>query len=247
MKIGAQLYTVRDFSKSLDALSETLAKIADIGYEYVQVSGVCDFDGEWMKNELAKNGLKAPITHTAPDKIVGTTEQVIADHKTFGADYVGIGWYALLEKGSDSFIETFKDASRTISASGLSLSYHNHDFEFAKGRSGKLFFDEIADAFTPEELKFTLDTFWVQAGGADPIEWLKKLKGRTPCIHLKDMSYGRKMSVVGEGNMNFDGILDTAVNCGVDYAFVEQDDCNGEDPFACLRRSYEFLKSRGFK
>ena len=200
-----------------------------------------------MKNELAKNGLKAPITHTAPDKIVNCTEQVIADHKTFGGEYVGIGWYALLEKGSDSFIATFKDAAKTISASGLSLSYHNHDFEFAKGASGKLFFDEIADAFTPEELKFTLDTFWVQAGGADPIEWLKKFKGRTPCIHLKDMSYGRKMSVVGEGNMNFDGILSTAVDCGVDYAFVEQDDCNGEDPFDCLKRSYEFLRSRGFK
>ena len=37
MKIGAQLYTVRDFCKTLDGFSETLKKVADIGYTTVQV------------------------------------------------------------------------------------------------------------------------------------------------------------------------------------------------------------------
>ncbi len=247
MKIGAQLYTLRDHAKDLDSFSETLKKVADIGYEYVQISGTCAYDGEWLNKELKKNGLKTSLTHYSPDKIVSDTDWVVEEHKKFDCKYIGIGWYALLDNGSEKFIETFAPAAKRIAESGLSLSYHNHDFEFAKGSSGKIFFDEIAEAFDPEVLKFTLDTFWVQAGGADPIEWIKKLRGRTPCVHLKDMSYGRKMAVVGEGNMNFDGILSACVDCGVDYAYVEQDDCNGEDPFACLARSYEFLKSRGFK
>ena len=246
MKIGAQLYTVRDFTKDTEAFAQTLARIADIGYKYVQVSGTCAFEAEWLKAELDKNGLICPLTHTAPDKIVNDTELVIAEHKIFGAEYVGIGWYDLLKNGSGKFVDTFLASARAVKAGGLSLSYHNHDFEFAKGESGKLFFDEIAESFSPDELKFTLDTFWVQAGGADPIEWINKLKGRTPCVHLKDMSYGRKMAALGEGNMNFDGILDACVGAGVDYAFVEQDDCNGEDPFDCLKTSLEFLKSRGF-
>ena len=37
-----------------------------------------------------------------------------------------------------------------------------------------------------------------------------------------------------------------AESAGVQYMMVEQDDCNGEDPFACLKRSYEYLKSAGF-
>jgi sugar phosphate isomerase/epimerase len=60
------------------------------------------------------------------------------------------------------------------------------------------------------------------------------------------MSYGRKMAALGKGNMNFDGILDACVDANVEYAFVEQDDCNGEDPFDCLKTSFEFLKARGF-
>ncbi len=34
---------------------------------------------------------------------------------------------------------------------------------------------------------------------------------------------------------------------GTQFMLVEQDDCNGEDPFECLKRSYNNLKTMGFK
>jgi len=247
MKIGAQLYTLREYAKDLEGFSNTLAKVADIGYKYVQVSGTCAYDAEWLKTELEKNGLKCPLTHTAPDKISSQTELVVAEHKTFDCGYVGIGWYDLLNKGSESFIGTFMPAAKKIAESGLRLSYHNHDFEFAKSANGRLYFDELIEAFDPDILKFTLDTYWVQAGGADPIEWIKKLRGRTPCVHFKDMAFGKKMAAIGVGNMNFNGIIDACIDCGVDYAFVEQDDCYGEDPFECLKTSFEYLKAQGLE
>ena len=63
---------------------------------------------------------------------------------------------------------------------------------------------------------------------------------------MKDFAYGRKMAVLGEGNLNFDRIFEKARDAHVQYMLVEQDDCNGEDPFECLKRSYAYLKSRGF-
>ena len=53
------------------------------------------------------------------------------------------------------------------------------------------------------------------------------------------------MAVLGEGNINFDRVFEKAESAGVRYAFVEQDDCNGEDPFDCLRRSFAYLRPRG--
>ena len=67
-----------------------------------------------------------------------------------------------------------------------------------------------------------------------------------PVIHLKDYAYGRKMAVIGEGNINFGRVFEKAEAAGTQYMMVEQDDCNGEDPFACLRRSYEYLTACGF-
>jgi sugar phosphate isomerase/epimerase len=86
----------------------------------------------------------------------------------------------------------------------------------------------------------------VTAGGGDPAQWLEKLAGRIPCIHLKDFAYGRNMAVVGEGNINFDRVFEKAEAGGTQYMLVEQDDCHGEDPIDCLRRSYQYLRSRGF-
>ena len=70
MKIGAQLYTLRDFCKTPEDFSNTLAKVADIGYTTVQVSGTCAYDPLWLKEELDKNGLTCAITHTSFDRLL---------------------------------------------------------------------------------------------------------------------------------------------------------------------------------
>ena len=244
MIIGAQLYTVRDFTKDTSSLSETLKKIADIGYTAVQISGTCSFDGAWMQNELQKNGLVAPVRHYTSEQIDAYGEKNIKDDLLFGCGSIGLGWYG---KDYDpyEFIERFTPCAKRIKELGGKFAFHNHDGEFIK-TNGKLNIDIITEAFPKELLDIILDVYWVQNGGADPIYWLEKLKGRTQNIHLKDMAFDHKMAVIGEGNMNFDGILKTASDTGVKYAFVEQDDCYGEDPFECLKRSYQFLKSKGF-
>ena len=108
--------------------------------------------------------------------------------------------------------------------------------------------EKISQDFEQDILGFTLATFWVQAGGGDPAQWIEKLSGRVPCIHLKDFAYTteRKMAVIGEGNINFDRVFEKAESAGTKYMLVEQDDCNGENPFDCLKRSYDYLKSCGF-
>ncbi len=156
----------------------------------------------------------------------------------------------LFVKATDPVTSVYGALGKFTSENGLALSYHNHADEFIRV-NGKRMLDTLVETFTPEELKFTIDTYWIQAGGADPVWWINYLKGRSPCIHLKDMHYEGKaslpMAVVGEGNMNFPGILKAAIDCGVEYALVEQDNCNGEDPFDCLKRSYEYLKAQGLE
>ena len=165
------------------------------------------------------------FSHTPLDKIKGETEQVISDNKTLGLDLVGIGGYYGYKNGVTTIIDEFKDAVAKIKANGMRLTYHNHDHEFVKV-NGKVILEHVSEFFGPDEMAFTLDTFWVQSGGADPVMWLNKLKGRTPCIHLKDMIFTaekqRKMAVVGEGNMNFDAILKTAVDNGVNMHLLSR-------------------------
>ena len=249
MEIGAQFYTLRDFCKDLDSFAETLKKVADIGYKTVQISGTCDYEPEWLKSELKKNGLKCVLTHTPADKLQNDPAKVAAEHDLFDCKYVGLGWFGFDEEKEgqhyDDFIRIYKPVANTLKQNGKYFMYHNHDGEFKK-YNGKLIIESLAEDFSPDEMGFTLDTFWVQAGGGDPAQWIERLSGRVPCIHLKDYAFGRKMAPIGEGNINFDRVFEKAESAGTEYMLVEQDDCNGEDPFDCLKRSYEYLKSRGF-
>lgn len=250
MKIGAQFYTLRDYCKDTDSFAESLKKVADIGYKTVQISGTCEYEPQWLKNELDKNGLKCVLTHTSPDKLKADALKVAEEHSVFGCKYVGLGWFGFDEEKEGQryadFIDTYKPIEKTLKDNGKYFMYHNHDGEFKKV-GGELILDKLAADFTVDEMGFTLDTFWVQAGGGDPAQWIEKLKGRVPCIHLKDYAFGRKMAVIGEGNINFDRVFEKAEASGTEYMLVEQDDCNGEDPFDCLKRSYKYLHSLGFE
>ena len=249
MEIGAQFYTVRDHCKTLSDFSESLKKVADIGYKTVQISGVCPYEPAWLAEELKKNDLRCVITHTPLERMEQDPAAVAADHDMFGCRCVGLGWYGMqdeqLQQDYDSAVSLFRRVGQAMKDHGKYFMYHNHDGEF-RHLGGKPILQKLSEDLPADLLGFTLDTYWVQSGGGDPAWWLENLTGRVPCIHLKDFGYGRKMCVVGEGNLNFDRIFEKAEAAGTQYMLVEQDDCNGEDPFACLKRSYDYLHACGF-
>lgn len=256
MIIGAQLYTAREFCKDLENLSETLKKVADIGYKTVQLSGTCDCEPQWFKEQLDANGLKCVLTHTRGDRIIADPKKVCDEHKVYDCRNIGLGMISggrdLTEEKYLKFVADFKPAAKEIAANGCKFFFHNHCEEFTARFNGKSCIDRMLEDFAPEELNFTLDTYWVQYAGCDTCEYLERLKGRVECIHLKDMAvdpatWGHRMAPIGSGNMNFPKIINVAGDCGTEYLIVEQDNCYGEDPFECLKRSYNYLRSLGLE
>ena len=252
VQIGAQFYTVRDQCQTLEDFALTLRKVADIGYKTVQISGTCPYEAEWLRDQLAMNDLRCVLTHIPVPRLTGETTQVVAEHHLFGCKHIGLGWYAFDESRADAdlahFMAIWPAVARKIREGGRYFMYHNHDQEFKRTPDGKqIILEYLAENIPAGDMGFTLDTFWVQAGGGDPAQWIANLAGRVPVIHLKDFAYGRKMAVIGEGNINFDRVFAKAEESGTKFMMVEQDDCNGEDPIECLRRSYQYLKACGFR
>ncbi|MCQ2428022.1 MAG: sugar phosphate isomerase/epimerase [Clostridia bacterium] len=256
MIIGAQLYTVRKQCDTLEHLDESLKRCADMGYKAVQLSGICEYEAGWMKEKLEKYGLIAPITHISFKRITEDTDNVIAEHKIFGADYVGLGSVPDFKKSGcdpvvlDDAFEKLAPAIEKIHAAGLKFMYHNHNMEFSRTSDGEVVIDKIARKFSPAMMGITLDTYWVTAGGGDPAWWLRHLAGRLDCVHFKDMVYSGedqavRMAPIGRGNMNYPEILKACADAGVRYAFVEQDNCYGENTFDCLKESLDNLRALG--
>jgi len=254
IKIGAQLYTVRDYCQTLDSFADTLARVADMGYTTVQMSGCCAYEPEWFKEQLKKNGLTCELTHFELEDIVGDTDKIVADHNVYGCKYIGIGYMPPQYRNDvakvEEFCNIFDGASTRIHELGSQLMYHNHWFEYDDRGDGKNYMEMIAERFTPEQLGFTLDTYWVAFANYDVVSEIERLSGRLPRVHLKDMEVlsdgSRRYAPVGYGVLDFEKILPAFEKAGTEVAFVEQDECFERDPFTCLKMSYDYLKSIGY-
>ena len=56
-----------------------------------------------------------------------------------------------------------------------------------------------------------------------------------------------RMAPVGSGNINHIAAARAAEAGGTKYVFVEQDRCYDEDPFVCMKKSYDYLKGIGLE
>lgn len=252
MRLGAQLFTLRDYTQTAKDLDYSLSQVAKMGYTTVQISAIGPIPAETVREICDKHGLKIVLTHWNPERILNDTEAVIREHEIMGCDYIGIGMMPPKYRTPEwlwHFAEDYKEPAKKIAAAGKLLMYHNHNLEFQKF-DGKLIMETLMESFAPDELGFTLDTYWVQMGGADVCAWIERLADRIPCVHLKDMAVrGMEpiMAPVGEGNLDFKKILATLERTGkTKYLLVEQDICQGS-PFDCLEQSYKNLHALGYE
>lgn len=245
--IAAQLYTLRSRLRTRKNIEASLKRIKEIGYNAIQVSGMGPIAPEFLKSMIDEIGLKICATHTPYDRIIKDTDAVIREHTLWNCEYVGLGAmpikYRTSRKGYETFAKEFSEIGRIYKQNGLGLVYHNHRFEFEKF-NGKVGMEILFEESDPETFGFELDTYWVQAGGANPAEWIYKVKGRMGVVHFKDMaikSNKQVFSEIGEGNLNWPTIIKACDETGVKWAAVEQDVCPS-DPFKSLKISFENLK-----
>ncbi|MBO5305958.1 MAG: sugar phosphate isomerase/epimerase [Clostridia bacterium] len=258
MILGAQLYTLRAKLTTIEGLDATLKAVADIGYKAVQLSGIsCEYSPEWIADKCREYGLEIALTHVEFDEFVNNIDKVIEDHKIMGCKYIGLGcfpnFYEMSEEEMHGYIAALRPALKKLKDADMKFMYHNHHVEFGKReKDHPILFDQILDTTDADTFGITVDLFWVQAGGGDCAEWLRKLSDRAHCVHLKDMIFDipeRKAhyAPIGYGNMNYPAIVKVCEEIGTEYGFVELDSTYGEDPLECLRKSYEYLTTLGLK
>jgi sugar phosphate isomerase/epimerase len=249
-----QLYTLREFTKTADAVRTTLERVREIGFRAVQVSAVAaleadlspDVLGQWLR-EL---GLQCIATHRPWASLIDKTEREIAFHKALGCDYVAIGG---IPDGYDKlkpaeyrrFIDESRAVRTQLAVAGIRFGHHNHAFEFDRGDCGAdvspwdvLIADGGLDYF------LELDVYWAWHAGVDPVGLFRRMAGRVPVVHIKDKAViagEPKMAPIGEGNLPWESIIAAGNAAGVAWWCVEQDECH-RDAFASVTASYRYLK-----
>lgn len=243
--IAAQLYTLRDFCKTPEDLAKTLKKVKKMGFEAVQVSGVGPIDNKELAKIIKGEGLVCCATHEPGKVIIEETEKVIEKLNILDCEYTAYPYPHSSPKTKKDYIKLAKDldkAGKKMKKAGITLTYHNHAIEFEKF-DGKTALDIIYDTASPEYLQGEIDTYWVQYGGGNPVEWCEKLKKRLPLLHLKEFGIVQNqitMMEVGYGNLAWKKIVAAAKKSGTKWFIIEEDTCRF-DPFKSLKMSFDYM------
>ena len=257
-QLAVQLYTLRDHCKTESDFSKTCERLAAQGWRAVQVSAVGVEDPRVIRRILDDHGLACCATHPRPGELLWDDPQkVIDDLHTLGCRYAAIGgFFPKAEEFNEGrwrdWIDRFNEAVPKYNGSDVRIGYHNHSHEFAKvGGKDDIDGPTAWDLLTRDlhgDAWFEVDTYWIAHAGGCPAMWLKKLSGRVPVIHVKDLAItpagDQYMAEVGVGNLNWPGILEAAKAAGVEWYAVEQDTVY-RDPFDSLETSLKNLRAMG--
>ena len=269
-KVGIQLYSVRDAMEQ--DMDSTLAKIKEMGYDYVEFAGYFGKSAEEVKALLDKHGLECISVHQAIDLFIEQGQPAYYYLKTIGAQYSAIPWYPVenFNNDWDKTVEIFNKIGKELKDNGIQMLYHNHDFEFNK-IGDEFILDKLYSTIPEEYLQPEFDTCWVHYAGNNPAEYIKKYNGRCKVLHLKDFvckklgggpvydlidengestgasreDKGFEFRPVGYGIQNFPEILAAAEEIGVEYVIVEQDQSPAGNPLEDAKKSREYLKTLG--
>jgi sugar phosphate isomerase/epimerase len=257
-QIGIQLYTLRN--QINDDVKATIKAVADAGYKQVEPYGFPDANP--MIEAAKDNGLAVNSSHFAWDSVVNPDDkgvppfaEILENAKQTGLTDLVIPYLADRNRNTlddyKQLCERCNKAAEQAKQAGIQLAYHNHAFEFKPFAGGKTGYDVMIEEFSPD-MKFEVDVFWIQVGGKDPVELIRKLKGRVSQLHLKDLNksidtpnYGsippEAFEELGDGVIPMEPIIDVAAEAGVKYCHVEQD--HSPHPIESIQQSMKYLMS----
>lgn len=206
-------------------------------------------------------GMKIPAMHTDLATLENGLEGLAKAAHSLGSDYLILP--AIPDerrKNLDDYkkmADTFNSIGKQAKELGVKFAYHNHGYGLSEV-NGQKPLDLIFEGTDPDLVFFEMDLFWTIAGKADPLEYLKKYKGRYKSMHVKDMKELKtfegdggdpsqwiplfpNMTSVGSGVLDIKEIIPTAIHSGVEHFFVEQDMV--ANPEIALKDSFDYLSS----
>ncbi|MCX6217925.1 sugar phosphate isomerase/epimerase [Spirosoma sp.] len=248
---GVQLYSARDvMPKDPKGVMTELAKM---GYkQFESFSGAKGFlwgmEPKEMKSFLDGLGVKMVSTHFNfrgdMEKPDGLKKSIEMAHGA-GLTYLLCPYIGPQKTWDDwkKIADMFNTAGEEVSKAGLKFGYHNHDYSF-RPLDGKLPQEFLLANTDPKNVMFELDLCWIDVAGVNTADHLKKYGKRYELCHVKDYTVQGGKPVqndLGKGNVDFKKTLRTAMDSGIKYFLVEQEEY-AESPMVSLKNDAEYMK-----
>jgi sugar phosphate isomerase/epimerase len=235
-RVGLMLYTIRD-ECSRD-LSGSLRTVAELGYDGVELFDLHGHEPATVRAWLDELGLAVAGRHAGLEALENDLPRLAQELRVLGCDRIVLSWIDPPQTAAEASAacERIEAVARSAFDHGLRFGFHNHWAEVPPLDAADSVLEQLR-RLPSELLWFELDLGWAWEAGADPVELLHRMRDRSPLVHVKDLrSRGtREFCPVGDGAVGFERVLPAAVELGVEWLLVEQDEIDGSPSEAVAR------------
>ena len=202
-------------------------------------------------------GLRVPSLHMDLDSLERDIPAAAAQAGRFGAGYIVItGMYRFPysdERAVRELAGRLTRAGEGLAREGVHLLYHNHNCELQWVNASQRAYDLLLEETDPAAVGFEFDSYWFTDGGADALEWMKRLGGRMKLWHINDRGTrlsGPAMTPIlksdsmelGDGNMDLLPLVEQAKAVQVEAVILESHrNWVERSPVKSFQRSARFL------
>lgn len=240
-----------DFAKDMPG---TLDKIKAMGITNMEMSNLFGKTAAELRGYLDERGMRCTSYGVGYDALMNRTNQVIAEAKTLGAEFVRLGSFPRKapfdQAQAEKVVAEFNRIGQTLRAAGFTFVYHNHGFEFEPWKDGLTYYDYLVQNTNPADVSYEMDILWVVHPGHDPVALLKRYPDRFKLMHVKDLARGVKGDLtggivaendvtLGTGQIDLPAVLKAARKSAIKYYYIEDENPAAEQQ---IPRSLAYLK-----
>lgn len=241
--LSVQLYSLR--VEAARDFTGVLRDLAAVGYPAVEPAGLHDLSPAEFRGIIDDLGLRVSSAHVRLP-VGDEANEVLDEQEAIGNTALIAGRRPEDFADADAIArvaDVFNEAAANAARRGMTIGYHNHWWEFEAAIDGRCGYDVLVERLDPSVF-MEVDIYWVQAGGHDPGDVVRRLGPRARYLHVKDgpLDPPSPMTAVGQGKVDIAGVLQS--NLDVQWHVVELDEC-GTDMFEAVAASHDYLVGNG--
>ena len=241
MQTGIQISSLKPLLTSEDQVRAAFLKAAGLGCFLVQLQWIDpSVPLEAIADALAAAGLRSVSVQDLYESVQENPAYYLRLNALTGGRWLCVSRVPDRLKsaeGLSQFVQELTALTEAAKQYGQRVCFHpvSGDYALIKGVCPV---DNLLDAIP--ELQLCLDLYHLSKAGYAMPAWILKHAKRIVMVHFKDAKGGRLVPA-GQGDINWNGVVEACVQAGVQYAFVEQETWE-RDPFLCLGEALEWVR-----
>ena len=251
MKLGAQVYSIRDRIKTPEGYFQVMAELKSRGYETVQHAGTALTDPYLLRDLTQQAGLRQICPNIDAAPLLEDPDKVIETVRILGCDSIMLPYItpdAFVTK--ESFLNAWaplEGAIEKLLDAGITPAYHNHDFDVAPMTGWDGSFVEWLIENRPG-WNFILDVCWAQYAQVDVEKLMEKIGDRMDSVHFKDYRgitchHVPMFCACGCGQVDLARYAQKVKAMGIEDVIIEQDNAlNYPDPMGQMAQSAAYVR-----